>query len=228
MMAIEATLSRLCEQIGTLIQEGEAIPTGRFDYGGSQPELGIADEAAFYKWQAEFAILLNELIPRGHPLEVKYQQYAKHGSNVGSLQEMLSLLRGVKSGYEKGLFNRVPLMIRADLAADYLEQAEMLMEKGYHVPSAVLAGAVLEDALRKLCGENNVPTESDNGKRKTIEPMVNDLARKQVFNTAKAQEIKGWAALRNNAAHGDGDKNDPGAVERMIEGVRSFVGDYLR
>jgi len=49
-----------------------------------------------------------------------------------------------------------------------------------------------------------------------------------VFNTAKAQEIKGWAALRNNAAHGDGDKNDPGAVERMIEGVRSFVGDYLR
>ncbi|NIA15063.1 MAG: DUF4145 domain-containing protein, partial [Nitrospiraceae bacterium] len=127
-----------------------------------------------------------------------------------------------------GLFDDVRLMVRAEIAGDYMAQAELLHGEGYHVPAAVLAGAVLEDALRKLCEREEIPIETDKGKRKTINPMNTDLAKKNVYNAAKAQEILAWAALRNNAAHGDGDKVEPAAVGRMIDGVRAFVADYLR
>jgi len=109
-----------------------------------------------------------------------------------------------------------------------MAQTEALMAEGYHVPAAVLVGAVLEDALRKLCDEKSIPTSKPNGERKTVNPMNDDLAKAKVYNAAQAHEIRAWANIRNDCAHGDGHKVKPDDVGRMVQGVRSFVADYLR
>jgi hypothetical protein len=142
--------------------------------------------------------------------------------------EIVGLLEGLRDALKRGLLEEGALLIRAELAGDYVGQAEVLLKEGYDVPAAVLAGAVLEDALRQLCTRNRISVVGPKTKRKTIDPMNTDLAKAGVYGSAKAQEIRGWAALRNDAAHGRGSDTDPKAVQRMIAGVQAFVGDYLR
>jgi hypothetical protein len=60
--------------------------------------------------------------------------------------------------------------IEAELAADYLLQAERLLadraEQIRYIPAAILAGAVLEKSLRSLCQQLTPPeaVEQSNGK----------------------------------------------------------------
>jgi len=223
----EKYLARLQE----LIDEGESMPriqADALDLPAGTPWEFVIDSSMFREWQTKVGSVLSQLVPHDSVHRQFVENCVKFAPDVGSLDRMVPRLKGIKDDYVKGLLDDFPLLVRAELAADYLEQATLLFGTGYRVPAAVLAGAVLEDALRQLCTDQGIPTGTGKGKRKTIDPMNTELAKAGVYNAAKAAEIRGWAALRNDAAHGDGDKLDPKAVERMIDGVRSFAGDYLK
>ena len=68
----------------------------------------------------------------------------------------ISTLRAIKDDFDTGYLDNLLLQIEAEMAADYMGQAEELLKEGSsgrydHVPAAVLAGAVLEKGLRKIC-----------------------------------------------------------------------------
>src|SRR5437867_5403331 len=46
--------------------------------------------------------------------------------------------------------------IQAEVFDDFLEQAEHFLKDGYFQVAAVIAGAVLEDGLRKLCARQHI------------------------------------------------------------------------
>ena len=98
-----------------------------------------------------------------------------------------------------------------------------------HVPAAVLTGAVLEDALRRLCQRQNPPIDTlkTDGSPKTLDPLIVDLQKANVFNKAKADLLKSWAKTRNYAAHGEFNQFTRADVEAMIPGVKTFIADYL-
>jgi len=183
--------------------------------------------ARFHEWQANWATLLGQIVPQTHPKSDDIKQLSSSG--VRQFEKMLAILRAVKSDYESGFLNDLPVLIRAEVSGNYMAQAEALLAESYHVPAAVLAGAVLEDALRKLCDEKGIATTKPSGERRGINAMNDDLAtRGQVYNAAKAHEIRAWADIRNDCAHGDAAKVKPEDVRRMIQGLRAFVPDYLR
>jgi hypothetical protein len=93
----------------------------------------------------------------------------------------------------------------------------------------ILAGAVLEKALRKLCDEHQPPiaTVDGNGNPKTLNPLIDDLKKANVFNELKAKQLRAWADIRNKSAHGQFDQFKRTDVEQMIAGVRTFLADYL-
>lgn len=240
-MALPPTLhERYLKRFDELIAEGEMIIQGTTTETepGLQTTSGLValpptvshsiDVDRFYEWQAKWVSLLSQIVPGNHPQAKRVARFRSYAANYDSLRQMLALLRAMKDDYQHGFLDDLPSLIRAEIAGDSLAQAEMLYEEGYYVPAGVLAAAVFEDVLRKLCDEKGIPTINGKGRRKTINPMNGDLAKAKVYNAAKAHEIRAWADIRNDCAHGDGDKVNPQDVGRMVKGVRAFVADHLR
>ncbi len=151
-----------------------------------------------------------------------------------SLGYIVGILRGLKDDYENGFLGDLQEMIVANISADYMTQVEGLLNEGQsdqydHVPAAVLCGAVLEDALRRLCDRQtpHVPTDKPNGRPKALNALIQDLQKANAFNKLKAQQLLGWAQVRNSAAHGKFDEFSRDDVELMVKGVRNFLADYL-
>jgi hypothetical protein len=188
----------------------------------------ITDSGRFHQWQSMWATLVGQILPPTHPKSGDIRQMVSYSASESLLEEMLAILRAAKSDYVGGFFEDLLLLIHTEVAGDYMAQAELLLAEGYYVPAAVLAGAVLEDALRKLCDGKDIGTMKPSGERRSINPMNDDLAQAKVYNPAKAHEIRAWADIRNDCAHGDGGKVKPEDVGRMIQGVRAFVADYLK
>ncbi len=115
-------------------------------------------------------------------------------------------------------------LVAAELLGDFVEQAEELLAAGYWHPAASLAGAVLEDTLRKLCVKHGIPIP---GQTK-IDRLNADLARAGVYDKLIQKRITALADIRNNADHGHFDKFAREDVEDMVKWIRRFAADYLK
>jgi hypothetical protein len=151
-----------------------------------------------------------------------------------STQRSIGILKGLKDDYSNGMLDELYKVLESNIASDYMGQAEQLLGENVagqysHVPSAVLAGAVLEDALRRLCQRQTPPIDTlkPNGEKKTLDPLITDLQKVNAFNKAKAEQLKSWAKIRNYAAHGEFTEFNRTDVEAMVSGIQTFIGDYL-
>lgn len=147
---------------------------------------------------------------------------------------LIGAIKAFKADYEAGILDSLADVIEADIISDYMGQAEQLLGEGIpgqhdYVPAAVLAGAVLEDTLRRLCQRQSPPIDTlkPNGDKKTLDPLITDLQKANVFNKAKADQLKSWAKTRNYAAHGEFTEFNRTEVEAMIVGVKAFIADYM-
>lgn len=145
------------------------------------------------------------------------------------LNYIVGTLQGLKDDYEHGFLENLERRILSNVSTDYLTQVEELFDEGHYVPAAVLCGAVLEDALRRLCERQTpqVPTDKPNGRPKALNALIQDLQKANAFNKLKAQQLRGWAQIRNSAAHGKFDEFSRDDVELMVKGVKNFLADYL-
>lgn len=161
-------------------------------------------------------------------------EIATNSKDSHGIRRILGLMVGLKNDYENEMLTDLTEMIEANIASEYMDQAEHLLGEGIsgqydHVPAAVLAGAVLEDALRRLCQRQTPPIDTlkPNGDKKTLDPLIADLQKANVFNKAKADQLRSWAKTRNSAAHGEFSEFNRNDVEAMIAGIRNFIADYL-
>jgi HEPN domain len=134
------------------------------------------------------------------------------------------IVEAAKRDFDAGLLFDMRRLIFAEVLGDFIEQAETLLDHGYHVPAASLAGAVLEDSLRKLCDEHNIPIPSST----KIDSLNSELARNGVYDKLIQKRITAIADIRNNADHGHYNKFKPEDVDDMIKWVRRFTADYLQ
>lgn len=151
-----------------------------------------------------------------------------------SVEFINGTLIGLQRDYEAGLLDDISVMIEAEIASDYMGQAERLLGEGgsgqfNYVPAAVLAGAVLEDGLRRLCHRQSPPiaTDKQDGDPKKMSVLIDDLKSAGLYNELKAKQLRAWAAVRNAAAHGRFNEFDRQDVEGLIMGVKSFLAGNL-
>jgi hypothetical protein len=106
---------------------------------------------------------LGATIDRLAPSNSQYRENAKASlknlgaAHAGNIPVLAGILKALRADYAAGYLQRVEQLVQADLFADFLEMAEHLLDQGYKDPSAVLAGGVLEEQLRKLCLQNEDP-----------------------------------------------------------------------
>jgi hypothetical protein len=234
-----------------LIKEGEAIKSSiRIESGGylsspydpvfvSQepmklPDKTVMDWARLTKWRTNCISFLKYVVPTPGPHDSALNVFQKDMS-PHQLDSAISILKGFKEDFERGFLEDISAAIEAEIAADYMGQAESLLIEGQmgkydYVPAAALAGAVLEKSLRTLCGRQQPPVLEINakGEPKTLNPLIDDLKKAGVFNELKAKQLRSWADIRNKAAHGEFDAFTKQDVEQMLHGINNFLADYLK
>jgi hypothetical protein len=89
----------------------------------------------------------------------------------------------------------IPAVLEPDLMNDFLERAESLVRKGHFVSAATLAGAVLEDALRRFCEMNDIFCAEN----AVLENANDKLLQAGVYDAAMHRETAKWISLKRTA-----------------------------
>lgn len=149
-----------------------------------------------------------------------------------NIERIIGKLRAAQLDLNDGILS-LEQQIQAQISIDLMKQAEALLGEDEsanlnHVPSAVLAGAVLEHFLRTLCNRQSpaISLNLDNGNFKTLATLVNDLEKAELYNSVEKKQLKVWVEIRNFAAHGQFDQFNYDQVVKMIEGIKSFIDDH--
>lgn len=132
-------------------------------------------------------------------------------------------LLAIKSDIEAGALFNANQVVEAEVFDDILEQAEHLFRTGYFAPSAVIAGCVLEDALRRKCQHLGINLP-ENPK---LDFMNAELAKAGVYQKLIQKKITALADIRNSAAHGKWSEFNKEDVESMLRDVRDFITRYF-
>jgi len=111
-------------------------------------------------------------------------------------------------------------IVQAEVFDTELEQAHELLNSEYYVAAAVIAGVVLETALRELCERASIVIGS-------MDKMNADLAKAGVYNKIVQKQITAHAGVRNSAAHGNQSEFTKTDVEQMIPAIEQFLASHL-
>lgn len=149
----------------------------------------------------------------------EYSQFSSH-----YFPQCYAVLEAAYRDFSGGFLFDLRALVQADILGDFLEQAETLLDGGYHVPAASLAGAVLEDTLRKMCDRRGVTYPE----RTNIDSLNAELARDGAYNRLIQKEITAKADIRNNADHAKFDQFGKEDVAEMVKWVRRFASEHLK
>ena len=212
----------ILERFDSLIKDGEALVNNSANSGTSYISFSTSAKSLF-------RFVLEEL--RYKEIQQEIQMLEMRSPGRGAPSSVLEILRGLKADYESGVLDDLSQMIEATVSYDFMGQAEQLLDgekPDYdHIPAAVLAGAVLENGLRRLCQRQSPPIETkwNDGKHKRLNKLIDELQGK-AFNPAKADQLRSWAKTRNSAGHGEFDDFTRADVEDMIPGIKRFLAEY--
>ena len=193
------------------------------------------DPQRLEKWKTNCLTVFQPFSVKGTTMAKQIDLFTHTTGEKPSFQRALGILEAFKDDLEQGFLDDFLLKVEAEVAADYMGQADALLKEGQpgafdQVPAAVLSGAVLEKALRTLCDRQQpqIPMVNAKGENKTLNPLIDDLKKAGVFNELKAKQLRAWADIRNKAAHGEFNQFTKGDVEQMLHGITNFLADYLQ
>lgn len=137
-------------------------------------------------------------------------------SPYSALKRLGAVFSAAKEDFEGGYLTSIRNLVQAEVFESELEQARELLNGGYKLASAVIAGVVLETTLRDLCDHHSI----DHGK---LDAMNAQLAKAGVYSKLQQKRITALADIRNNAAHGKPAEFTEDDVKSMIGDVESFL-----
>ena len=171
---------RIIKRFEELIALGD-IPTGR---KFSDNRFLVVEE-----WSAAVLSLLGRVFGNESVYYVRFLARLPNLSDVTQSKHAAAVLKAAFDEYRGGYAFDAKRAIQADIFDDFLEQAEYFLAEGYFQVAAVIAGAVLEDSLRKLCAKNSVPLTS----KPKLDVMNADLAKAGIYDKLVLKKIT-WLA----------------------------------
>ena len=213
---------QILQQLDAVIASYDDVRS-RSKYDDLSDLKGVVSSEANARMQAT----IKRLAPQGSPhlvaAEAIMKQYGVgNGYAIGLL---LGILRAMRADYAAGYLSSIAELIHADLFADFLEMSDHLLSQGYKDPAAVVAGSVLEEHLRKLCGKAGIATVNRTAPKKA-DLLDADLAGASVYSKLDQKSVTAWLDLRNKAAHGKYSEYTKEQVQALQEGVRHFMTRY--
>ncbi|QDV56772.1 DUF4145 domain-containing protein [Rosistilla oblonga] len=209
------------DELSTQLADLESSETQQYDI-----EVGrnkdLIDYNALLEWKVKVRNLLSRVCG---PESQHLQQFEKNeigycDTSYDTLLALKAVLVAAKEDFEGGYLSTTRLLVQAEVFDNELEQARELQSNGFTTAAAVIAGVVLETALRELCDRESL----SHGR---LDKMNADLAKASVFNKLQQKRITALADIRNSAAHGKPTEFSSADVDDMIRDVERFVADHL-
>ena len=187
-------------------------------FGGTQ----LYDADAILGWLVKVKNLIVKIAGEEseHYKSLIKEEEASSFSNISQFNGYKAIFLAAKEDYEGGYLLSYKSIVQAEVFDDELEQATELHSNGYYVAAAVIAGTVLETAVRELCSVNNIAP----GK---LEKMNADLVKANVYNVNVQKQITALAGIRNSAAHGKSNEFSSDEVKQMINTIRLLLSTHL-
>jgi hypothetical protein len=121
-------------------------------------------------------------------------------------------------------------LVHAEIFADLLAHATELNEMGFSLPAMVVAGAALEQHLRRLADAAGLAPVDGRGAPRTAAALNSELySAVSVYSKAEHAQVDAWQKCRNSAAHGEpsfAQTFSQGDIRRAIDGIRDFIVKY--
>lgn len=220
----------IASQFAALVAEGDVLvrrlPRGESGHGLEY--YADSDRVPEYQaWFSRSANLLRTVAPAGSHYPEQFQallthENMKHGIVSVAVQQAHGVLIAAQKDWSDGLLRRIEYLLAAATFDDFLSHAEVYHKGGKKTESAVLASAVLEDAIKKIAAKNGLDPDGQ-----SLEQLIDELVRIQVLNSVKGKKVKSWAGVRNHALHAEWDKFDIKDAGMLIAGVRELLETYL-
>ena len=141
-------------------------------------------------------------------------------SSYSVAKRLGAVFNAVKEDFHGGYLNSIRNLVQAEVFESELEQAQELLDSGYKLASAVIAGVVLETSLRDLCDQEGI----SHGK---LDKMNSDLAKQGKYNKLQQKRITALADIRNSAAHGKPEEFTEPDVQLMIRDIEGILANFL-
>ncbi len=165
---------------------------------------------------------LNLLGRLGGQNSIYYQELIN--ADFTDLLALHGILLAAHTDYLQGFMADAKLLVSAEIFADLLTQAEVLLDHDYKDAAAVLIRAILEDALRRLAKAHNI----EPGPRDTTQALNDKLYKEAVYTLLQHKEITAKTQIGNDAAHGHPEKYNKADVQAYLDFVQRFLAEYLK
>lgn len=211
---------KLIEEAGEI----KALSKVKHHEYGSYETLGEEGDAKFLEWKVKVKNLIvlacGEKSIHFKDL-IQSEETQSYDTNTRVIKRLTPVLVAAYDDFKSGFLITFKQIVQAEIFDSEFEQAKSLLESGYKNAAAVIAGVVLETAIKELCLNNGIDIE-----RKKLTQLNDDLAKAGVYNKLQQKQITALADIRNNAAHGNYDEFTKEDVERMISDIERFLLNY--
>jgi hypothetical protein len=211
---------RVVELCGQL-DEVEATKRDEWDGYSRQPVTRV-DGNLLLNWKVKAKSLLQSACGSDsqHFKVFEENESGSFLTNYEILKRLQAVFLAAREDFEGGYLHSIRSLVQAEVFDSELEQATALLESGYRSAAAVIAGVVLETALRDLCSRKGMAV----GK---LDKMNADLAKAGLYSVLTQKRITALADIRNSAAHGHPERFNDDDTASMIKDVERILRDNL-
>jgi hypothetical protein len=180
------------------------------------------DDGAFAGWRAQTLFFLRNTLGNDHFYVKEFESQVRSGYKAYVISGQ-NILRVVKEDVEDGFLTDIRTLVAAEVFADFLDMAKHLHERGYKDRAAFLAGAVLENGLRRIASAKEIKVKN----KDDLSTLNNKLADVNVYTRMVQKQVKVWIDLRNHADHSRFEQYSNQEVTDMMRGVENLLANHL-
>lgn len=192
---------------------------------GSSTPVDDKVRADYVAWMLSAVNLIEVATPEGsryHREAARLLPKTDAGIFLYSIANILGLLKSARAETSHGLLKSLEYHFVGLAFEDFLKYASRFNEGGKKMEAAVLASAVLEDTIKRLCRKHAIEV-----KDKTLDPLLNALKSGGILTRVKTERLRASVALRNQAFHADWAAFDAQDVRQMIEGLDELLETHF-
>ena len=178
--------------------------------------------------------LVYDTLGTNHPL----MKVLDHALKSKNWFDAFAASRSVVTLYEKGGLSSPRLAIAHEIEGDILDIAQEQVEASEGNTDAThkqlqlgiaafLAGAALEDALRRLCDASGISYPQRTSISILQTALYQPSKQIEVISGSENKQITSWGDTRNTADHGRFSEITHSEVLSMVIGVRGFIDKHL-
>lgn len=214
---------KITRRLNELVAEGDQLSRGLNPSDYWVPERAID---TLQQWVSSSANLLKLVARPGTHFHAEADRLIgdegmAQGVPIRVVSKMLGTLKAARSEWQAGLLREIEYVIAGAAFDDFLDIAARYHASNMKNEAAVLASAVLEDAIRRISAKNGLALG------KTLDPAVDDLIQSGILTPVKGKRIKAYTAIRNKAMHAEWDGFDIRDTGEIIAGVRELIENHL-